>query len=746
MVVAELPTRGPLFDRPVDWPHQGRIDLDTHDLPHASSTLEWWYVNAHARTVSGRDISLFASFFRTAVGRDEQTGKSLQAHALTWALIEPATRRYLRESLVDQHAPAIVQHELAQGQGVADPMLRRALSEVVAKGTIPGPDLVLSAPCVVGEDRLLLDCDGRRFESLGGGEYALELRSTGGETGCDLKLELQKPVVQHGNAGVVRGKSGEQMFYYFAPRCSLQGSITIDGETEEIAQGSAWYDHEFGRSASADDSGSISWDWLSLQLDNGWDLTLYCLFDEQGLARGRHAVLIDPYGQAGRFEHFALEGRQPWTSSKTFVNYPTTWRVHIPQVDLSLEVEAAFGAQEFVTMISRPAFWEGRVSARGHLGHTAVAGLGFVERSGFERNDTLPTFFGAVGSATRRSVESILPLDLDHASAAVLTGGSRHLEGIELQRLSRAMVEPVRTIVDRGGKAWRSYVALACCDAVGGDSQVWLDWLALPELMHVGSLMVDDIQDGSAVRRGGPAAHLVYGEPITINAGTACYFLAHLFVQHAGLDDSQKLRIYEQYFEATRAAHAGQALDLGGYADAMPEIVKRGDGQRAERHVRAVHHLKSAVPAGCLARIGAIVGHGEPSQIDALGEFVERVGLAFQIIDDVLNLRGFDRDYKLRGEDISSGKVTMPIAKAMNLLGLNDRRRLWTTLSSRPSVSRVVVDAIRTLDECGAIEAAQREAKDLVEDGWAALSPLIADSQAKLMLRAFSWFVLERHY
>ncbi len=174
-----------------------------------------------------------------------------------------------------------------------------------------------------------------------------------------------------------------------------------------------------------------------------------------------------------------------------------------------------------------------------------VDGPGFIERSGFERNDTLPAFFGAVGAATRRSVEAILPLELDEASAAALAGGSRHVQGIEVQRLSRALVEPVRTIVDRGGKAWRSYVALACCDAVGGDSQLWLDWLAL---------------------------------------------------------------------------------------------------------------------------------------------------------------------------------------------------------SSRSANADLVADAVRMLEDCGAIEAARREASDLVEDGWASVSPVLADSQAKLLLRAFSWFVLERHY
>ena len=83
------------------------IDLDVHDLPHASSTLEWWYVNAHLETDAGRDVSLFGSFFRTAVGQDESTGEHVYAHALTWAFVEPRAERYVGESLVDREAPAI---------------------------------------------------------------------------------------------------------------------------------------------------------------------------------------------------------------------------------------------------------------------------------------------------------------------------------------------------------------------------------------------------------------------------------------------------------------------------------------------------------------------------------------------------------------------------------------------------------------------------------------------------------------
>ena len=64
-------------ERPTDWPAPGPIDLGVHDLPHASSATEWWYLNTHLETEDGRDISVFASFFRVIKSRDEKT-KELQ--------------------------------------------------------------------------------------------------------------------------------------------------------------------------------------------------------------------------------------------------------------------------------------------------------------------------------------------------------------------------------------------------------------------------------------------------------------------------------------------------------------------------------------------------------------------------------------------------------------------------------------------------------------------------------------------
>ena len=265
---------------------------------------------------------------------------------------------------------------------------------------------------------------------------------------------------------------------------------------------------------------------------------------------------------------------------------------------------------------------------------------------------------------------------------------------MDLEQYSRTVLRPIRDIILRGGKAWRSYGILACMDLVGGDSQRFAHWLALPELLHVGSLIIDDVQDGSDVRRGGPACHKIYGDALAINAGCASYFLAQIPVGTSGLDDSLRACIYEAYFEAMRSAHAGQAFDIESLGRLMPGVVDSGDGAQLERRVLAIHRLKSAAPAGALARMATLIGGGSDAQAEGLGRLFESFGLAFQIIDDVLNLRGFERDRKSRGEDIRHGKITAPVAKAMGRLSRAQRSRLWSIIEAKPDDEAAVREGI----------------------------------------------------
>ena len=748
--------------RPQDWPEAGPIDLAVHDLPHASSLTEWWYLNTHFETADGRHFSLFASFFRIVQGRDEETDLPIFAHSLTWALCEPEAGLYRPESLIDPDSPRIGLEKLARGEGAQDPHLRRALREVLEKGEVPLPDRLLSQPVHVALDRLDLNYDGNRFWKDEAGRYHLELKRFDEAAHCSLIFTPQKPAIRHGTDGVVKGTSGEDMFYYFISRCDLAGQLEIDGETLEITRGDGWYDHEFGGQRPESEeidvlSGfvhrpqEIAWNWLALQLDDGTELTAYTLAEiDSGERIDARAIVIGPDGERSAWTRITLEPiGEPWRSTRTFNEYPVAWKLEVPAAAIALELHAQTPDQEVITLISKPSFWEGRCTAIGEIDGNAVTGRAWLERSGYAALGTLDQFFKAVSVEVRKSLAQMLPFALTETEATPLVASDErpeYMDGVATDQLSDSLIRPIREIADRGGKAWRSYAALACCDAVGGDSREYAQWLAMPELLHVGSLIVDDVQDRSANRRGGPTAHLVYGEPLAINAGTACYFLTQKLLVGPVATDAMKVRLYDLYFQAMRAGHAGQALDLAGLADELPGVVTSGDAAELERRVLAIHRLKTAAPADCLARMGAHVGGGSDEQIEALGQYFQGLGLAFQIVDDILNLRGFKGDLKDYGEDIAHGKVTLPIAKAMGVLEPEPRARLAELLLAQSDDPARVQEAIEIIEDCGALDACDLQARALIDEAWKTLDPVVPDSLYKIMLRAFSWYVLERHY
>lgn len=741
--------------RPADWPGPGPIDLARHDLPHASSTTEWWYLKAHVELVDGRRQSLFAAFFRVLTGRDETTGELQYAHSITWALSDVSRKRYLTQSLVDRDAPRMGVEKLDRGEGSRDPLIRRAMREVCVRGKVPQPDRLFERTPYVATSRLELEFDDNHLRKTDDGRYLLHLHCDRQHIDVELEFTLRKPAVRHGEDGVVKGTQGEDMFYYFVPRCDVRGTVTTDGVAVPVVRGEGWYDHEFGRHPEGEASvekgkrDDVAWNWCGLQLDDGTEISAYRIVDlasEEIL--GERVLLVDGDGTRhdvpGRFEPRSL-----WQSARSFNEYPTRWILEIPSVGLELRLDASFEDQEFVTVISKPAFWEGRVEITGTRGGQPMTGTGYIERSGFASIDDLEGFFSAVGRRVRESVAECCPRapSFERARDLIASPGREDwMDGVDIDRFARTLLHPIREITDRGGKSWRSYAALACCDIVGGDSRRFVQWLAMPELMHVGSLIVDDVQDGSTVRRGGPCAHQIYGDAHAINAGTAAYFLGQKLLDAKQLSADSRLKVYDLYFEALRAGHAGQALDIEGFDDVLDDAVARSDGAALEQRILAIHRLKTAAPAASLARMGAVAGGGSEAQIEGVGGFFEGLGLAFQIIDDVLNLRGFGRGLKSTGEDIMHGKITLPVAKAFARLAPERRAWLLGELRSKPQEPERVAACIAAIEDCGALDACVEQAHALVEDAWRRFDPLVPDSFPKIILRAFGWYVLERHY
>ncbi|MEZ4916465.1 MAG: polyprenyl synthetase family protein [Chitinophagales bacterium] len=749
------------FTRPKDWPLEGNIDLNVHDLPHNSSTTEWWYINSHITTITGRNFSVFASFFRKFVSYNEETKKANYAHSITWAIIDKDEKKYYANSLIDQKAPEIGLERLRKGEIVKDERIRKAAIEMLEKGNVPYPDRLFQQKIIVNLDKLHLKFDDNIFIKNNENSYSLVLNDDEHDLSFKMDFTPKKPVTRHGENGVVFGVSAEDMFYYFIPRNDASGSFTIKGEKYEFKNQSAWYDHEFGchRKEEEQDkselgiSKDVAWNWISSQLTNGCEFTAYDLIDNKTKdGCGSYLIFIDKEGNRTQINNFKLypKTKEVWTSTRTFNDYPTDWILEAPELDLYIEAEADFPHQEFATVISKPAFWEGSVKVKGSIKGEKIEGPGFVERSGFESSTNLEEFFKIVSRETIKSVKKILPKNPDNEKLTELISKKdqvHYAEYIDNEQYSKALIEPIRSIIDRGGKSWRSYAALACCDIVGGNSQRAIDWLALPELMHVGSLIVDDVEDKSDVRRGGPSCHKMYNEAIAINAGSACYFIGQIVIYQADeLEDDKKLRIYNLYFEALRAAHSGQAMDIHGLDYMMDDVVENGKGDLLQNRIIGIHRLKSAAPASYLAQIGVILGKGTEEQIKGLGDYYEALGISFQIIDDTLNLRGFKDGLKTKGEDITAGKITYPVAKAMSKLEKKDRQRLWEIIQAKTSDIALIKGAVDLLDKVNALDDCVEEAQTILNNAWRILDPMVRDSMVKLNLRAFSWYVLDRHY
>ncbi len=737
------------------------INLLTDDLPHDYSRTEWWYFNTHVKSQNGdRQFALFLSFFKKAVDWDDERQAYIFAYSITWALSDLDHHKYYRDSILDPCAPKVGMETIDRGDSKQDSILQEAIYEVFSTGQVPRPDRLSRKSAYVSKTELSIEYEGNTINVLADGSYQLHLEDEKKAISIDLNFLPQISPVRHGNNGTIKGSSGEDMNYYFIPKNRVEGHLKLHEESL-VLEGSGWYDHEFSCAVSLEEAEEkvelkllpeISWNWVALQLSNNRQLSAYDLFEkgEKTPDAGHWLVEIDGSdGAANRSNDFSFTPLTFWKSTTTFLSYPVSWRLEVPSKQIDLLIEAVFPEQEFITLLSEPAFWEGSIRARGTYGDEEVEGQGYIEVRSYEFIDSFEDFLKSVTKETRKAIDKLIPLNPSKEKFLELVASPKYphlIKGLDQQQYVNTVIKPIRELTDRGGKCWRSYATLCCIDMVGGNSQEYMDWLAWSELLHTGSLIVDDVQDESTTRRGGPACHITHGISLAINAGNAAYFIGQTLLFHSNLTKERQLELYQMYFETMRAAHAGQAMDINSFYPLMDQVVETGNIDVLEERILSVHLLKSATPAGMLARFGASQGGGTKEQIQHCGHLFETLGLAFQIMDDVLNLRGFEKNLKNRGEDISAGKITIPVAKAMAKLPLKDRKSLWNGIKAKPQQADVINGLIDQIEACGALDDCVQQAKDMVEEAWKEFQLVVPRSYTSVLVRAFAKYVLSRHY
>lgn len=216
--------------------------------------------------------------------------------------------------------------------------------------------------------------------------------------------------------------------------------------------------------------------------------------------------------------------------------------------------------------------------------------------------------------------------------------------------LQRAALDPASEVLRRPGKRFRARL-VEIGWALGGATRGSAEPLAhVIELIHAGSMIVDDIEDGSTHRRGAPALHHVYGLPLALNTGNLLYFLPLPLLDELALPDAVALDLHRRIGRTMLRAHCGQALDLG---VSIAELAQADVAQL----VHAVSELKTGSLMGLAASLGAVVAGAPRPHAVALERFGGALGVALQMLDDVGNVRGGADPHK-RHEDLRLGRPT----------------------------------------------------------------------------------------
>jgi geranylgeranyl diphosphate synthase, type I len=292
-------------------------------------------------------------------------------------------------------------------------------------------------------------------------------------------------------------------------------------------------------------------------------------------------------------------------------------------------------------------------------------------------------------------------------------------------------------LIMAGGKKLRPTLVILSCEAVGGDPTFALKTAAAMELIHTFSLIHDDIMDQDEKRRGKPAVHVLWGDPMAILAGDTLFSKAFETVLRSEENMVSSTRILPTLsivVDSCIKICEGQALDMG--------FAQRLDVQESEYMLMI--YKKTAALIGAATKAGAILGGGTPEQINALAEFGRLIGMAFQIQDDYLDVASQEEDLgKPVGSDIVEGKMTLLVVHALSKASIDDRNLLLSILQAGEEEN--VPRALEILEKYGSIHYAWEVAQKDVNQAKKLLN-VLEDSPAKNALLKIADFVVERSH
>jgi octaprenyl-diphosphate synthase len=320
-------------------------------------------------------------------------------------------------------------------------------------------------------------------------------------------------------------------------------------------------------------------------------------------------------------------------------------------------------------------------------------------------------------------------------------GVFRYLKG-DLRTVEKALVAnlkspvPLISLVGKhitlsGGKRFRPAVLLLAAEACGYTGPRRIVMSVVTEYMHNATLLHDDVVDGGVVRRGKPAANVVYGNPVSILVGDFLFARASQL-----MTDDGDLDVLGIYARTLVSLSEGEVLQL----------LRSADRELSEdEYLRVVFH-KTASLIAAASETGAVLAGAGASLRKRMFEYGKAIGIAFQLVDDVLDYIGTEKELgKQPLQDLREGKITLPLIHALKEAGDGDRRKAGEILDRRSFSNREISFLSRMVTKNGGLEYTKRRAKDFVDRGKRFLT-FLPSSPARDGLASLSDYIVSRAY
>lgn len=496
--------------------------------------------------------------------------------------------------------------------------------------------------------------------------------------------------------------------YYTCPSCKVN-------ET-----GIGWYDYETSNIGSS--ILSTGWTWLSLHIDG----KNYCYYETNSNSTCKY------YSDTVEEIDGKLSVTDSYYNVMSYLSYPKDMTLTIQGIDYHIKVNYSNSIISSIAVMD--SYYEGPITI--FQGSNQV-GVGFLEYlpSKEEPNPDARSFFGSFPLYIQDQIRKV------HNDSLY----SFSYKNYEITSDSLKVVSnPLLYTTDLIGGCWRSALISLCCGMITDNYEAVRIVESLQpyvEISQAASLIIDDIQDKSVVRRGKPCAYSIYGENICYLSGEITNFHYLNVINNLNLSEDKKLLLINKILSTIKLLHLGQIWDCD--SSSLKQLVKNQNFDLLITSINKINCMKTAVSAAMVFELGAIVGSWYNSNIDSSTiKYFHDLGMAIGLIYQTLN--DLEDIAKKQGDDLKDNKFTLPmILTVINEDNVDTKSYICELLANDNKSPEIITELLNYFRSHNVNQLTYSYINDIFKEDWDNFDKVIPGSIQKLQLRVFCDILLE---